>query len=259
MNCYINSSAVGVPPIQGMNLQGTVLSGSTANGTDTVMLGDSSNNSLYSVGQENLLNLDQNWTEAEFNVFGDASFGEANFNNGSTFLVQTSVTNGTTNPPLCRGPQGAGTTGETNNLNLISQSAPVCCPYGGASPSIQFLESNASEATATCGVSGLESNIGPIPYSTNGSETVITHPIIQGEIHVLYSAKLDDSYPGALITYQLFDSCDDSLGSATVSPGTTISFLNTEIDGESCTYGIHGTMYATQPGSVPSSLVGIIV
>lgn len=258
MNCYISSSAVSVPALQAMNLQGIVLSGSTANGTDTVMLGNSSNDSLYSFGQENLLNLDQNWAEAEFNVLGDGSFSEANINSGSTFLVQTSVTNGTTNAPVCLGPQGAGTTGETNNLSLIPQSAPVCCPYGGASPSIQFLESNASGATATCGANGLESNIGPDPHSANGSATMITHPIIQGEIRVLYSATLEDSTSGASITYQLFDSCGDSLGGATVSPGTTVSYLDTEINGESCTYGIHGTMYATQPGSVPSSLVGIV-
>ena len=258
MDCWINSSSVSVPPLQAIYVSGTTLSGSTASGIDTVILGSSSGDTLYSFGQESVLGLDQNWTEAEFNVLGDGGGGEANFNNSSTFLLQTSVTNGTTNAPLCLGPQGAGTTAETNNLSLIPQSAPVCCPYGGSSPSIQFLESNVSGATATCGAAGLESNIGPIPYSSNGSETTITHPIIQGEIRVQYSATLNDSNPGASITYQLFDSCDDFLGGATVSSGTTITYLNTEIDGESCTYGIHGTMYANQPGSVPSSLVGIV-
>ena len=258
MDCWVNSSSVSVPPQQVTYLPGTTLSGSTANGADEIILDSSSLGTLYSFGQNSVLSLDQNWTDVEFNLFGDGGGGEANVNNGSTFVVQTSVTNGATNAPLCLGPQGAGTTAETNNLSLIPQSAPVCCPYGGTSPSIEFLESNASGATATCGANGLESNIGPAPYSTNGSKTVITYPIIQGETRVLYSAMPEDDAPGTSITYQLFDSCGDSLESATVSPGTSISYLDTEIDGESCTYGIHGTMYATSPGYVPSSLIGII-
>ncbi len=212
---------------------------------------------MSAIGQDSMLNLEQHWTNAEFNVFGDGGGGEANFSNGSTLVTQLIVNNGATNAPVCLGPQGAGTTAETNNLNLIPQSAPVCCPYGGTNSSIQFLESSASGATATCGANGLENNIASIPYTTNGSATVINHPIIQGEIRVLYSATLEDSTPGGSITYQLFDSCGDSLGGATVSLGTIIQFLNTEIDGESCTYGIHGTMYATAPSYVPSLTDGI--
>ena len=257
MNCWINSSAISTPPFQSYDLPGMTLTGSSSNGMDYATL-DAASPTLYSVGQDNVLSLDQNWTEAEFNVLGDADGGEADFNSGSTFVVQTSVTNGTSNAPQCLGPEGAGTTAETNNLNLIPQSGPTCCPYGGTSPSIQFLESNASGATATCGANGITSNLAQAPYSTNGSQTLVTHPIILGEIRYLYSATLDDSDSGASITYQLFDACGNSLGGATVSPGTTISYLDVEINGEPCTYGIHGRMYATSPGDVPSPLVGII-
>jgi hypothetical protein len=45
------------------------------------------------------------------------------------------VTNGTTNAAICA--SDAGTTGETNNLNLGS-----CSGKGGAKPYIKFTESN---------------------------------------------------------------------------------------------------------------------
>lgn len=255
-NCYLNSTSVNVPAQQAVDLPFMTLTGEASASTDTVIFTAPGDN-LSAVGQDSVLNLDQQWTQAEFNVVGDASGGEANFNSGSTLVVQTSLNNGTTNAPQCLGAQGAGTTGETNNLNLIPQSLPVCCPYGGTSPSIQFLESNASGATATCGANGLENNMATAPYSTNGSETRILYPIILGEIRVEYSAKLENNTPGATIAYQLFDACGDSLGGATVSSGTTISYLDTEINGEPCTYGIRGTMDATAPGYVPGLSSGI--
>ena len=247
-NCYLNSPAVSVPSQQAVNVPSMTLTGEAANATETVIF-SAPGDTLSAVSQNTVLSLEQHWTAAEFNVFGDGGGSEANFNSGSTLFVQTSVTNGTTNAPVCLGPQGAGTTGESNNLNLIPQSAPVCCPYGGTYPSILFMESNVTNApTAACGA---------LPYSANGSMTTITHPIILGEIRVLYSATLEDSTPGASITYQLFDSCGNSVESSTVSAGTMISYLDTEINGESCTYGIRGTMYATAPGYVPTAKTAI--
>jgi len=251
-DCYKNSSATSLPSYPASSIFGMEVTGEAESGTDTAMFTSvSPAEILYAVGQDSVLDLEQYWTQSEFNVFGDAGGGEANFNSDSTFIVQTSVNNGTTNAPRCLGPQGAGTTGETNNLTLVSQSAPVCCPYSGA---IQFMESNASGVGATCGASALAAtgNFTATPTSADGSETVITHPIIEGEIRVEYSVKLEDSTPGSTITYQLFNSCGQSLGTANVSPGTTILYLNTEIDGESCTYGIRGTMYATAPGDLHS-------
>lgn len=260
-NCWMNStSSTYTPPMQASDIPYMTLSGSTANGTDTAIFDQYSGGTIYSLAQSNVLNLDQNWTGAEFNVFGDAGGSEANFNNGSTFVVQTSVTNGTSNMPQCLGPQGAGagTTAETNNLSLIPQTAPLCCPYSASSPYIQFLESNATGATASCGANGLVSNISPPPYATNGSEKIITYPIIQGEIRIEYSATLEYVGSEGAITYQFLNSCDASLGSATVDSGSTVGYVNAEIDGQPCTYGFHGTMSATAPGYVPSPYTGII-
>ena len=249
-DCFENSTSIVVPTQQAADISSLTVTGEAANGTDTVIF-TAPGDTLSAVGQDTVLDLEQHWTEAEFNVLGDGGGGEANFNDGSSFVVLTSVTNGTTDAPQCLGPPGAGTSGETNNLSLVPQSGPACCAYGGTSPSILFMESNSQNAptSASCET---------IPYSTHGSETIITHPIILGEIRVLYSATLEDSTPGATITYQLFDSCGNSVESATVSSGTTISYLDTEINGESCTYGIRGTMYATQPGYLQSPPSGIV-
>lgn len=250
-DCYRNStSATGLPSFPASSIPIAEVTGEAANGTDTAMFLTSEPAEIYSLNQSSVLDLEQYWTQAEFNVFGDAGGGEANFNADSTFIVQTTLNSGS-GAPLCIGPQLGEATAETNNLTLAPQSAPVCCSYGG---SIKFAESNASGVGAACGDTGLQvdGNFTATPTSIDGTETTITHPIIEGEIRIQYSAKLEDSTPGSTITYQLFNSCGQSLGTASVSPGTTISYLNTEIDGQTCTYGIHGTMSATAPGYLQS-------
>ncbi|HEX9110713.1 MAG TPA: Ig-like domain repeat protein [Terriglobales bacterium] len=125
----------------------------TAGGTDTATLGSGD---ISASGADSVLNLDQSWNAAEFNVFGDGSSHEAYFSTspGSTIVVKTSITDGTTNHPACL---QQSFTGETNNLGLADVTATsslVCCPYGGTSPNIQFMETNAGH-TATCGATHL--------------------------------------------------------------------------------------------------------
>jgi hypothetical protein len=249
-NCYINVGTVGVTSQPLANLPYMELTGEAAGETDTVIL--STQDGIFSSEVQDSPfgdDLAQYWDEAEFNVFGDDNYAEVNFNSGTTFVVQTSVNNGTTVAPQYF---LGGTTGETNNLSLVPQSSPLACAYGGTTPNIQFMESNASGATATCGANGLEGNFAATPYSINGKKTPITHPIIEGELRVEYSATLEDSASGATIYFQLFDACGNSLGAASVSPGTSIQYLLTAIDGESCTYSLSGTMYATAPGYLQS-------
>ena len=97
------------------------------------------------------------WNAAEFNIFGDCCWSQTAFSNRTTIIVKTSVVDGTTNAPSCGTDSDGynGFTAETNNLTL----APPCCAYPGsptALPAIEFLESNLSPATATCGSSGLQ-------------------------------------------------------------------------------------------------------
>jgi len=96
------------------------------------------------------------WNQAEFNVLGNWNGWQAQFNNGTVLVLESDVTDGTTAPPSCQ--FNAGTTGESNNLNFVpSTSAPVCCPYGGSDPSIQFMEvyDTGHTHTASCGSSSI--------------------------------------------------------------------------------------------------------
>jgi hypothetical protein len=142
--------AQAISALQNLSLTGASNSG----GLDTVIL--STGTTLYSAsGQDNVLNLSQGWTEAEFNIFGDgASIPTATFNSGATLLVHTSVSNGTTNAPVCT---GAGFTFEGNNLSLVNP----CCPYGGTTPGIAFKESNVTVPTPSC--SALEHPLAWLP------------------------------------------------------------------------------------------------
>lgn len=263
-DCYKNSSATGTPAYSASSLPYLQLEGQASGGTDTSIFASSEPaDELYAVGNDSVLDLESYWTTAEYNVFGDAGGGIADLNSNATLIVQTSVNNGTTNAPLCVGPQNGGTTGETNNLSLIPTSAPVCCPLSGGS--IQFMESNASGVSATCGSSGLEvgGNYTATPYAINVSEKVGTpHEVMVGkiieiEIPITYTATLEDSTSGATIIYQMLNSCGEPQGGpVSVSSGTTITYSIEEISGESC-QALEEKMYATASGYLPSLSAGL--
>lgn len=94
-----------------------------------------------------------NWQVEEFNVFGDGNASQAFFNAGTTIVVKNAVTSAvtTTSAPTC---DPAGFTGESNSLTIApaqgTKAPPVCCPYGGASPAIEFVESNNPTEWAAC-------------------------------------------------------------------------------------------------------------
>jgi len=127
------------------DLASLTLTATAAGSMDTVVLAPQTG--LVAVGEDSILNLEQYWNYAEFNVFGAGNFSQASFSAGTTIVVKTTIDDGTTNAPSC--PSTLSTTGETNNLNLVT-----CCPYGGASPNIQFMETNAGHK-AVCGATAL--------------------------------------------------------------------------------------------------------
>jgi hypothetical protein len=142
--CFFNTSVTSVPSQSFTNLSALTLTASvTANGNDEVIL--SSDGTLYNLSYpDSTLNLASAWTVSEFNIFGDCCGYEAVFNTGATLIVHTTVDNGTTNAPSCA---SGGYTGETNSLSLV----PLCCPYGGASPGIAFMETSATTGVVpTC-------------------------------------------------------------------------------------------------------------
>ncbi|MGA3080753.1 MAG: Ig-like domain-containing protein [Terracidiphilus sp.] len=134
------------------------MTGKISGGNDTVILDN--NSSLSAAVSDSTLDLDKSWNVTEFNVFGGGGGDEAFFvapsgtSPGTTIVVKTSVVDGTMNKPSCL---QQSFTGESNNLTLAgktSSTALVCCPFGGKSPNIQFMETNAGH-TATCGATQL--------------------------------------------------------------------------------------------------------
>jgi len=152
-NCVFNGPSTYVPPQTVANLAGlTFTATATAGGQDQAVLTTSSGN-ISAASQDSVLSLNQFWNTAEFNVFGDCCSSVTNFSNPTTLVVRTSLTDGSSNAPTC------GTfsfTGEQNNLTLAPTGTPLCCPNGGASPAIEFMESNDAGRTAICGHTGLE-------------------------------------------------------------------------------------------------------
>ena len=134
-DCYTNSDAVPVPKVGIGKLKTLKLSGAAVKGgIDTLVL--TVGTQAYSTtGLDSVVNLAHAWKESEFNIIGDGSGSAADFNSGSSVTVKVTVFNGTEDKPTCA--SDAGTTGETNNLNLGS-----CTGTGGTSPYIQFSESN---------------------------------------------------------------------------------------------------------------------
>jgi hypothetical protein len=134
-DCYGNSTAVSAPDVKPTSLASLSLSGAAASGgNDTVVFTDGT--TAYSVsGKDSVLDISQVWEQSEFNIVGDAGGSRADFNKPVSITVKVALTDGSTSAPTCVA--DAGTTGESNNLDL-----GTCSTAGGSSPSIQFTESN---------------------------------------------------------------------------------------------------------------------
>jgi hypothetical protein len=134
-DCYTNSAAVTVPKEVISKLKTLSISGSAAKGGLDTLIMYVGKTAYKATGKDSVVYLSTGWKESEFNIVGDGGGSEADFNTGSTITDEIAVTNGTTNAATCA--SNAGTTGETNNLNLGS-----CKGTGGATPYIKFTESN---------------------------------------------------------------------------------------------------------------------
>jgi Bacterial Ig-like domain (group 3) len=163
-DCWFNGPVTYVPPQTAATLPTLVMTATTSATQDTVVLATPSNMYVYS--EPNVLSLSLVWTEAEFNVFGDCCLTQTSFTTPTVLLVKNSINDGTTNPPTCV--PNDGTTGETNNLNFEPTAGPVCCPYGGASPAIEFDEADSGAGhTASCGPTKVEGD----PHLTTADGT----------------------------------------------------------------------------------------
>jgi hypothetical protein len=141
VDCVQNTAATliykGQIPIT--SLAGLTLSGSAAaGGTDAATVTYDSEAYTATV-KDSYTDIASGWSEAEFNVFGNAGGSEAEFNSsGVAITAKVALTYGSTTAPTCLAPsKDAGTTGETNNLTAGS-----CTATGGSSPYIQFTETD---------------------------------------------------------------------------------------------------------------------
>jgi hypothetical protein len=134
-DCYGNSKSVSAPDVKPTSLASLSISASaTSGGNDTVVF--TNGTKAYSVsGADTMLDISQVWHQSEFNIVGDAGGSRADFNTPVSVTVKVALTDGTTSAPTCVA--NAGSTGETNNLNL-----GTCSTATGSSPYIEFTESN---------------------------------------------------------------------------------------------------------------------
>ncbi|MGA7830766.1 MAG: Ig-like domain repeat protein [Terracidiphilus sp.] len=166
-DCWFNGPITYVPPQTAADLPNLVMTSSSSASQDVVELATTSPVGMYAYTEPTVLNLNQSWTQVEFNVFGDCCGTQTNFTSPTHLVVNTSIDDGTSNPPVCE--VNDGTTGETNNLEFEPTGSPVCCPIGGSNPSIQFMEvwDTAHTHTAWCTPPSLEGD--PHITTTDGT------------------------------------------------------------------------------------------
>jgi len=145
--CFQSTTTSSLPAGLAVSGFGTVTFSASANATsDQVKIDDGLGHQATRVGS-NAVKLSEGWTDAEFNVFGDAGNsdggGQAGFGSNSTIVVKTTVHNGTKNAPTC---VSESFTGETNNLTLVGTAAIST----QAAPAIEFTQSNVTGSTAAC-------------------------------------------------------------------------------------------------------------
>jgi hypothetical protein len=141
--CFKNSpGAVSLTSAQAVSSLGNlVLTGAVTTGSDEIIV--TVGGTAFSSAGSNAVAASAGWTDAEFNLFGDAGGGEANFGANSTVEVKTVVHNGLKDPPAC---SMESFTGETNNLTLVG-TAPIPTQ---ASPTVEFMESNIPGTASAC-------------------------------------------------------------------------------------------------------------
>jgi hypothetical protein len=134
-DCWKNSAAVSVPRNSVKNLSRMALYGSAAQGGSDKVVYTGPVNAYSTSGPDSVVYLANQWRQSEFNVVGDGGGSEAFFNSGSHITVRVLVHHDNVGVLSCA--SNAGTTGETNNLNL-----GTCSVTHGTNPYIQFTESN---------------------------------------------------------------------------------------------------------------------
>ncbi len=135
-DCYRNSAYVAAPDMPISKLSKLTLSGAVvAGGNDTVVF-DNGTDAYSITGHDSIVDIATVWKQSEFNIVGNSGGSRADFNSGSSLIVQVALHDGSNIKPTCVANEG--TTGETNNLTLRKCDASS----NGVTPYIEFAESN---------------------------------------------------------------------------------------------------------------------
>ncbi|MGA2190857.1 MAG: hypothetical protein ABSH33_20245 [Steroidobacteraceae bacterium] len=135
-SCVRNSASVVAPDLKITDLGDMALDGQAAAGGNDIVTFYNGTEAYAVTAKDNVVKLGTVWTEAEFNVVGNAGGSRADFNKGVTIYVLVEVQDGSASAPRCLA--NAGTTGETNNLTLGDCVAGTDNSY----PAIEFVEAN---------------------------------------------------------------------------------------------------------------------
>lgn len=143
-SCFKNGPATMVAPQPISNLANLQLSGNVAGGSGSDVVSLSVGGAMSSSATaDSTLSLAAAWNKVEFMIGGNGGGSSADFNTGSTIVVQTVTHNGTTAAPTCL---SQGWTGETNNLTLSGTPTFAI----GTSPSIRSQQSNPPGTPKSC-------------------------------------------------------------------------------------------------------------
>lgn len=140
-NCWLNSEVVAAPDVPIAGLDQVALFGYVyAGGNDYALFAWGPKDVWAASAPDSILYMSTVWDKTEFNILGDGADSRADFNLGTSITATLDLFDWTQSAPTCLLPSaGAGTTGETNNLNAGSCKAGV---NQSDAPFIQFTESN---------------------------------------------------------------------------------------------------------------------
>lgn len=262
-DCYFNSNAT--PAVSGgvpaSALSTLTFSGIANDGGNDVAELCVTGGTCYSNSQPaSFLNLYQVWNNAEFNVFGFIDGSRAEFNTGSSITVQNSLLDQYGNSIVPASPcPNNGSTGETNNLNLLGCSA--------SSTGITFTESSfdysiaatPSDATVLAGerasysvtLTTLTGPASPVTLSISGTpygagSFFTTNPVTPTTSGVTVTLNVDTSSSGGLGDYALsIQGADGALTHSTPAALHVYDYFvdvspsdSTVLRGDSVTYSV---------------------
>jgi hypothetical protein len=134
-DCWINSALTPVGNISITDLDTLGFYGKAEAGGDDKVFFSYGSEAVSMSFKDSVLDIASVWKQAEFNILGDTDGSRADFNKGASINVFLELVDGSNSAPKCVA--DAGTTGESNNLNLGKCEASV-----ELFPQIVFSESN---------------------------------------------------------------------------------------------------------------------